>query len=1183
MKKKKKKIVNSRKNDNNKEKDLMRAIRNRETSEVEKILKNNNINLNKEIDGNLPIFEAIGMFDLDLVKLLVDNGASLEKKNINKLTVLSIAIISSKSKYYEYLAEYVIANSTVEHLNKCVLGITPLMLAINAGNKPLIKYLVEKGASVVKRGSENNTPLHVAVKVNDEDIVKFLLKKGAFLEESEISKVDFLYWLIVNNYGGIYDNIIKLVVNKGFEKVKKRVETEKIISKKLVTADRAEVSSVLKEASAMRDSIEEEEKELRKKILNKRNSNGGILLIEALRNKKNDIVKFLVESGADVNIHDENGENAVGLVCFDEYCRDLELLRYFCENGADLKGKYKGESIVKQAFIHADIELIKHMYISHINVYEELKNSNFVEFPKNIVDEIYKKISQKEFRIYERGFPELWVIAFTTKDLNDVKLWIEAGYDVNEVVEGKTLLWECCFSEELKNLDTAQLIIENGADMNISNNEGQKIVTYACQENHIDVLDMMIANGACLDVQDRDNKTALMYACINGNKDIVKKLLDNNVNANLQDKEGKTALMYACINGYECIAEMLINRSYITVKDNSGHSAIIHAYENNREDILKLFIEKSIGIYEKDKNNKTLLWNICLGKRGLNYDLAKMIIPKYMDNAVKKDEVIDLLLEAYKKKENVGLVELILDSGLDVNTTYDEGKTLFINACERNNMPLVQLLCDKGADVTIRDDRGYCGIDYVYANGHREVLEYLIKRGLGNNVQMQGDRTLLWNLCMEKKNRGIDLAKILIDSGEDIDRKDEEGKTLLWHVCENPDTRNWYLAKFLVKNKANINAKNREGKTLFTVAYETWDESLMKFLAENGADTKKEVIEVANTCYKSRLEFFVNNNIGIDVVDDEGRSLLWAFCLNYGMQDLDLAKTIIDKNIGCINSEDINGKTILAEACLHDSYKDVKLIEFLLDNKVKLSYNDDEDLVIMDVVKKGYADVVACFVDKKVDVDEMDKRGNSLLTYACAYGYKDIVRCLVEHGAHVNHRTKEGRTPLMYAVGSSQDAGLVEYLIQNGADINAKDNYGNSVLMCACAVENARIVELLVSNGAKVDTRNREGSTPLMYVCNWKEEDVCMVRYLCEHGANVVALDNEEIDAIAVAKLNNYDNIGYYLERRNDKINKTVGGNKHRDVSKKHKFSGKDRVRQDKRNTKKRYNKIYVDNMRIMK
>jgi ankyrin repeat protein len=52
-------------------------------------------------------------------------------------------------------------------------------------------------------------------------------------------------------------------------------------------------------------------------------------------------------------------------------------------------------------------------------------------------------------------------------------------------------------------------------------------------------------------------------------------------------------------------------------------------------------------------------------------------------------------------------VELIIDSGLDVNTTYDEGKTLFIKACERNNMPLVQLLCDKEANVTIRDDRGY--------------------------------------------------------------------------------------------------------------------------------------------------------------------------------------------------------------------------------------------------------------------------------------------------------------------------------------------------------------------------------------------------------------------------------------------------------------------------------------------
>ena len=86
--------------------------------------------------------------------------------------------------------------------------------------------------------------------------------------------------------------------------------------------------------------------------------------------------------------------------------------------------------------------------------------------------------------------------------------------------------------------------------------------------------------------------------------------------------------------------------------------------------------------------------------------------------------------------------------------------------------------------------------------------------------------------------------------------------------------------------------------------------------------------------------------------------------------------------------------------------------------------------MVMDAVKDNYADIVSYLVSRGADVNEIDKDGNSLLTYACAYGYKDIVSYLIDKGANINHRTKEGRTPLMYAVSSSQNIELVEYLIR---------------------------------------------------------------------------------------------------------------------------------------------------------
>lgn len=49
---------------------------------------------------------------------------------------------------------------------------------------------------------------------------------------------------------------------------------------------------------------------------------------------------------------------------------------------------------------------------------------------------------------------------------------------------------------------------------------------------------------------------------------------------------------------------------------------------------------------------------------------------------------------------------------------------------------------------------------------------------------------------------------------------------------------------------------------------------------------------------------------------------------------------------------------------------------------------------------------------------------------------KDITEELVKSGADVNAKDNEGKTPIMFAVYNNQNAELVEYLLQKGADIS---------------------------------------------------------------------------------------------------------------------------------------------------
>ena len=70
-------------------------------------------------------------------------------------------------KFYSY------ANSVGPYKN------TPLHYAMRSGSLPIVKALVEAGASLESKNFYSDTPLSVACEQGHLDIVKYLLSKGA--------------------------------------------------------------------------------------------------------------------------------------------------------------------------------------------------------------------------------------------------------------------------------------------------------------------------------------------------------------------------------------------------------------------------------------------------------------------------------------------------------------------------------------------------------------------------------------------------------------------------------------------------------------------------------------------------------------------------------------------------------------------------------------------------------------------------------------------------------------------------------------------------------------------------------------------------------------------------------------------------------------------------------------------
>lgn len=71
--------------------------------------------------------------------------------------------------------------------------------------------------------------------------------------------------------------------------------------------------------------------------------------------------------------------------------------------------------------------------------------------------------------------------------------------------------------------------------------------------------------------------------------------------------------------------------------------------------------------------------------------------------------------------------------------------------------------------------------------------------------------------------------------------------------------------------------------------------------------------------------------------------------------------------------------------------------------------------------------------------------GMPLLSYACTNGYLATAMLLVEKGARVNFCGAQGAAFLIAAL-ESEHPDVVKFLVENGADINAKGDNGMSPL-----------------------------------------------------------------------------------------------------------------------------------------
>jgi len=131
--------------------------------------------------------------------------------------------------------------------------------------------------------------------------------------------------------------------------------------------------------------------------------------------------------------------------------------------------------------------------------------------------------------------------AVVADNLELVRLLVEAGADINcSSDDGTALSMAASWS-----LSIVQYLVEQGADVNLFPRNMYPVLTYPVENDEVQIVDYLIEHGADVNLSNNRGETVLMYAAQALQLDMVKKLVEAGARVSIRDVRWHNAIWYA--------------------------------------------------------------------------------------------------------------------------------------------------------------------------------------------------------------------------------------------------------------------------------------------------------------------------------------------------------------------------------------------------------------------------------------------------------------------------------------------------------------------------------------------------------------------------------------------------------------------------------------------------------------
>ncbi|TQS34415.1 hypothetical protein Golomagni_05204 [Golovinomyces magnicellulatus] len=263
---------------------------------------------------------------------------------------------------------------------------------------------------------------------------------------------------------------------------------------------------------------------------------------------------------------------------------------------------------------------------------------------------------------------------------------------------------------------------------------------------------------------------------------------------NIDDPDGKAALHYACGDLHIPSAKLLLAAGAdARLLDKQGNSAMMLA---ESPQIVEMMLAKGVDVNHTNEENYTALLNAAMHG---NIEVVRTLLKAGADVHVHGGDGWTALCAAVGNNHEY-IASLLLHAGANANDEHSGHPALF-DAAKSDSPGLIHVLVKHGAEVSKVYSHGSTALFKAVKSGNRMVVEKLLQ--VGANVHV-GKPPLFAAIA----NGDVEIAKLLLDHGVDLENTDKDGYTSLLRAVEDGHEQ---IVCLLLSKSANVHTVDCAG------------------------------------------------------------------------------------------------------------------------------------------------------------------------------------------------------------------------------------------------------------------------------------------------------------------------------------------------------------------------------------